>query len=375
MPRPQLALSKPHILHVGKFYAPASGGIETHVHDLAVRQARVTPVSVVVANSAAHRETAEIEGVQVTRLAKIGSIASMPICPQLPMAIRRTPADLIHIHLPNPSSALAFLNSGQRGKLVVTHHADTLGRKALRRLSDPFVSRLMKIASRIIVTSERYLRSSEELRPFREKCCVIPLGINVDKRNSLTPEDVFELRRQEEERLIVAVGRLVPYKGFDVLIRAMKHVDGKLLLIGEGPEAESLRALAEREGVAHRVQMPGRVDDLRPYFYRAQLFALPSTTRAEAFGLVQLEAMATGLPVINTEIDSGVPEVSINGQTGFTVPPGNVGALSSAISLLLDRRDLRERFGAAAMARVQSGFSADRMAERTMALYRKVLAA
>jgi rhamnosyl/mannosyltransferase len=233
----------------------------------------------------------------------------------------------------------------------------------------------MKVASRIIVTSERYLRSSEELRPFREKCCVIPLGINVDRRAMRTMEDVFELRRLESEPLILAVGRLVPYKGFDVLIRALRHIDGKLLLIGEGPEAGALRSLAEREGVAHKLEMPGRVDDLRPYFYRASMFVLPSTTRAEAFGLVQLEAMATGLPVINTEIDSGVPEVSINGETGFTVPPANVSALSNAISLLLERRDLRERFGAAAMARVQAGFSADRMAERTMALYQNVLAA
>lgn len=345
------------------------------MRDLAVRHARLTPVSVVVANSQPRNETTEMEGVRVTRLARFGMVASMPICPQLPSAIRRSPAEIVHIHLPNPSSALAFINSGHPGRLVVTHHADTLGRRALRRLSDPFVKRLMKMASRIIVTSERYLCSSDELRPFREKCCVIPLGIDVDRRRFQFADEIFELRRQREERLILAVGRLVPYKGFDVLIRAMKDVDGKLLLIGEGPEEGALKALAEREGVTHKVVMPGRVDDLKSYFYRASAFVLPSTTRAEAFGLVQLEAMAAGLPVINTEIDSGVPEVSINGETGFTVPPADVNALSNAISLLLDRRDLRERFGAAAMARVHAGFSADRMADRTMALYQSVLAA
>jgi rhamnosyl/mannosyltransferase len=367
-------MSKPRILHVGKFYTPAPGGIESHVHDLAVRQARVANVSVVVSNGPARSEVSEVEGVRVTRLARLGTIASMPICPSLRGAIRRSPADIVHIHLPNPSSALAFINSGHSGKLIVTHHADTLGRKVLRLFSDPFVARLMAMANSIIVTSERYLRSSEELKPFRDKCRIIPLGINVERRCSEI-DDVLEFRRQHEQRLVLAIGRLVPYKGFDVLIRAMKHIDGHLDIIGEGREAPALAALIEEEGVTHKVRMRGWVDDLRSYLDRASVFVMPSTTRAEAFGLVQLEAMAAGLPVVNTDIDSGVPEVSVNGKTGLTVPPGDVSALINAISLLLDRRDLRESFGVAAMARVQAAYTADRMADRTMALYQNVLAA
>ncbi|MGH9588345.1 MAG: glycosyltransferase [Acidobacteriaceae bacterium] len=367
-------MSKPRILHVGKFYTPAPGGIETHVHDLAVRQARVASVSVLVSNGPARSEVSEVEGVKVTRLARLGTIASMPICPALRGAIRDSPADIVHIHMPNPSSALAFLNSGHKGRLIVTHHADTLGRKFLRLFSDPFVARLMAVANCIIVTSERYLRSSEELKPFRDKCRIIPLGINLERR-SPEVEDVLEYRRRHEQRRLLAIGRLVPYKGFDVLIRAMKHIDGHLDIIGEGREAQTLAALIEEEHVTHKVRMHGWVGDLRSYLDEASIFVMPSTTRAEAFGLVQLEAMAAGLPVINTEIDSGVPEVSINGKTGLTVPPGDEKALADAVSLLLDRRDLRESFGVAAMARVQAIYTADRMADRTMALYQNVLAA
>lgn len=367
-------MGKPKILHIGKFYAPAPGGIETHVHDLAVRQARVASVSVLVSNDPARSEVCEVDGVKITRLARLGTIASMPICPALRGAIRDSPADIVHIHMPNPSSALAFLNSGHKGRLVVTHHADTLGRKFLRLFSDPFVSRLMALASCIIVTSDRYLRSSEELKPFREKCRIIPLGINLERR---TPEmeDVLEFRRKHEERRILAIGRLVPYKGFDVLIRAMKNIDGHLDIVGEGREAQTLAALIEEEHVTHKVRLHGRQSDLRFFLERASVFVMPSTTRAEAFGLVQLEAMAAGLPVVNTEIDSGVPEVSVNGKTGLTVPPGDENALANAVSLLLDRRDLRESFGVAAMARVQAIYTADRMADRTMALYQNVLAA
>lgn len=367
-------MPKPRILHIGKFYAPSCGGIETHVRELAVRQAHMATVSVLASNRSLRTEVAEIEGVRVIRLANLGTIASMPVCPTLPSALRHSPAEVVHIHLPNPASAFAFVTSGHPGKLVITHHADTMGRKTLRHLSDPFVHRLMRMASRIIVTSGRYLRSSEELRPYRDKCSIIPLGISIAEPPPDDGRQILQLRRKREERLVLAIGRLVPYKGFDVLIRAMKRVHARLALIGAGPQADWLMELARREGVREKIAMLGWIDDLGSFLRQASIFVMPSVTRAEAFGLVQLEAMAAGLPIINTDLDSGVPEVSVHGITGFTVPPGDVGALSSAISLLLDRKDLREQFGAAAMDRA-ADFSADAMADRTMALYEEVLAA
>ncbi len=363
------------ILHIGKFYPPHPGGMETHVRDLAVRQADVARVSVVVANNVARDEVSEMDGVHVERVARLTTIASMPICPGLLAAIRRSAADLVHIHTPNPGAALAFLMSGHNGRLVITHHADTLGRRALRMLSDPFVHRLMQHADRITVSSARYLESSEELAPFRNKCRVVPHGIDAQRAACTDRMTVQQLHRQFGERLILAVGRLVPYKGFDILIRAMKHIDAQLLLIGTGPQRDALAGLAESEGVARKIVMLGRVEDIGPYFAAASLFVLPSVTRAEALGLVQLEAMAAGLPVINTDIDSGVPEVCIDGETGITVPPRDVAALSEAMSLLLDRKDLREQLGQAARARVNAEYTADLMAARTLSVYAEILGA
>jgi len=361
------------VLHVGKFYPPHPGGMETHLRDLATRQARSAQVKVVVANSGWHTEASVVDGVSITRVGKLASIASMPICPGLVSAIRASPADLVHLHTPNPGAALALVRSGHRGQLVVTHHADTIGRKFLRRLSDPFVVRMMQRASRILVTSRRYLDSSPELAAFRNKCCIVPLGIDPAIATSIEPSALAGLRQQFAGGFVLAVGRLVRYKGFDVLIRAMKRVDAKLVLIGTGPMQQELERLAIEEGVRERVQMPGRVDDTRPYFAAASLFVLPSVTRAEAFGIVQLEAMAAGLPVVNTNIDSGVPEVSIDGQTGITVPPGDPEALGRAIQTLLDRKDLRKSFGEAAKARVQAEYTADLMCARTMRIYEEVL--
>lgn len=361
------------ILHIGKFYPPHHGGMETHLRDLAVRQTGAAHVSVIVANSTRRYERCVMEGVCVTRVARIATIASMSVCPGLSAAIRRSPADLVHIHMPNPGAALAFLISEHTGEVVLTHHADTVGRQVLRRFSDPFVRRLMRRASRIIVTSTRYLESSSELMPFRDKCRVVPLGINVRDAVCTNTETTQKLRQQFGDRLILAVGRLVPYKGFDVLIRAMKNVDARLLLIGAGPQYDALARLAASEGVERKIAMLGRVEDIRPYFAAASFFVLPSVTRAEAFGIVQLEAMAAGLPVINTNIDSGVPEVCVDGVTGITVPPRDTTALSEAMRLLLDRKDLRDQFGEAAKARFNAEYTSDLMAARTFSVYSEVL--
>lgn len=357
------------VLHLGKFYPPHRGGIESVVRDLAVRQAPTDQVSVIVANDPAHTEIAHSEGVKITRLARYATVASMPVCPGMVSAIRRNPAALVHLHTPNPGAAAAFLLSGHKGRLIITHHADTLGRKSLRRLSDPFVLRAMRRASAIIVTSRRYLYSSDELMPFRNKCIVIPLGIDIAPTVSPMSPAAQDLRQRYGSRIVLSVGRLVPYKGFDVLIRAMRQIPATLLLIGSGPLAAQLQAVALEAGVADKVFFLQNIDNLAPYFAAASVFVLPSVTRAESFGVAQMEAMAAGLPVVNTDIDSGVPEVSVDGLTGFTVPPGNASALAAATAVLLDRDEMRLNFAANARARIRAEFTADIMAERTMQLY------
>jgi len=361
------------ILHIGKFYPPHAGGMETHLRDLATRQAQTAKVKVIVSNSGWRSDQSVTEGVTVMRVGRVAAVSSMPVCPGLPAAIARSPANLVHIHTPNPGAALSFLMSRHPAKLIITHHADTMGRRFLRKASDPIVFRLMERASRICVTSRRYLESSPELADFRGKCSIVPLGIDPQFAAAADPETLGKLRVQFPEGFILAVGRLVPYKGFDILIRAMKRLQMKLLLIGIGPMRDDLLRLATSEGVGDKVIMPGRVDDTRPYFAAASVFVLPSVTRAEAFGLVQLEAMAAGVPVVNCDIDSGVPEVSVNGETGITVPPGDPAALRDAIQSLLDERALRERLGTEAKIRVNAEYSADLMCLRTMRIYEEVL--
>lgn len=351
------------------------GGMETHLRDLVVHQGALTTVNVLVAGDSLRTTTEAVDGARVTRIATLGTIASVPVCPLLVRNLRGRNDALVHMHLPNPGAAAAFLMSGHPGRLIVTHHSDTLGRRLLRRLSDPFVNRVMERASAVVVTSNRYLENSEELEPFDEKCHVIPMGIDPARFEAPMHEEAEAIQRAFGKRLVLAVGRLVPYKGFEFLIRSMKDVDARLLIIGTGPLHTKLQELIRTCEVSEKVSLIGHVKDIAPYYKAASLFVLPSISRAEAFGIVQLEAMASGLPVVNTDIDSGVPEVSVDGETGITVPPQNAGKLADAINLLLENPELKQKYGLAAVERVRREYSVQGMAERTLQIYEDAMPA
>ena len=361
------------VLHVGKFYPPHRGGVETHLQHLVSQQSAHMSVEVIVANDRAVTETQVLDGAKITRLATYGTIASQPVCPSLPWRLTGHSESIVHLHVPNPWAVQAYLMSGHKGKLIITHHADTLGRRQLRRFVNPFVRRAMDRAEAVIVTSKRYLDSSDELSDFREKCHVVPLGIDGEVFKGELPAQVRAIHEKYGNRLIIAVGRLVYYKGFEYLLQAMQNVDATLLLVGSGPAHKELASAIEKLGIAHKAHLLGPVDDLVPYYKAAMMLVLPSVSRAESFGMVQLEAMAAGIPVINTQIDSGVPEVSLDGVTGITVPPKDPVALAKAIRTLLDCPETRAAYGRAGLERARAEYSVEQMADRTFEVYESVL--
>jgi len=361
------------ILHIGKHYFPRKGGIETCLQYLVSWQSSRMNVDVVVANEGLLTRVDLLDGARITRVACLGMVASQPICPLMPWKLHGHQQPLVHLHLPNPLAARAYLVSGHRGRLVVSHHADTMGRPILRRFAEPYVRRVMERAAAIIVASRRYMESSDELAPYRHKCHVIPYGINVEEFSGDCASVARAIRAKYGPPLILAVTRLVPYKGLEYLVDAMRLVDGALLVIGKGRLRDELTARAKRLGISDRVHLLGPIDDIRPYYKASELLVLPSVTRAEAFGIVQIEAMAAGLAVINTDLDTGVPEISLHGVTGITVPPRDTDALAQAMTLLLDNPETRARYAEAAVLRARQEFSVERMAESTLELYQAVL--
>ena len=360
--------------HIGKFYPPHMGGIETHLQTLSNELRRSLMVNVIVANKARERRQEIVDGVAVTRLANLATVRSMPLCPHLATAIRSVRSDIVHLHLPNPAALIAYLMSGRRGPLVLTWHSDILRQKLLSRVLMPLHRWFVRNATQCIATSPDYIGSSPVLSVSRPHCRVIPYGIPLE-RFAAPHNEAAELRRRFGPRIVLAVGRLIYYKGFEYLMRAMAHINGKLVLIGDGPLRRSLERDVCEAGIGERVFFAGEIDNckLAPYYHAAEVFVLPSVARTEAFGIVQLEAMACGKPVVNTRLATGVPFVSVDGLTGITVPPCDPASLAQAITRLLNDAELRACYGAAAIRRVRSEFTAERMAARTLALYREIV--
>ena len=367
--------AKLRVLQVGKFYPPHMGGIETHLHALCGALRHHADVRVLVSSEGRNTREEVIDSVPVARLGTLLTAFSTSISPGMVSRIRHSNADLVHIHLPNPTAVLAYLASGHRGRLVITYHSDTVKQKVLGRMFEPFLNAVLRKSDAIIATSPNYLATSPALQVFRDRCQIIPYGIDTAQFAQCSPEVVRKVREQFGERLVVSVGRLVYYKGFEVLIRAMASVRGKLLIVGDGPLRSELRMLSSQLGVTDKVVFAGEIDNaaVTSYYHAADLFALASVARSEAFGIVQIEAMAAGLPVINTALDSGVPFVSLDGETGLTVKPGDPQALAAAINRLLDDDGLRQSFGQAGICRARDEFGLDIMVRRTLQLYESVI--
>jgi glycosyltransferase involved in cell wall biosynthesis len=363
------------VTHVGKFYPPHMGGIETHLQALCGHLAKSVKVNVIVANDSRHLRQENIEGVKITRLAQLATLNSTPVCAQMVAAIRALRTNLVHIHLPNPAALIAYLMSGRRGPLILTWHSDIVRQKLLARALAPLHRWFLHNAAQCIVTSQHYIESSPFLSASRERCRVIPYGIPLERFMTGDASVAAELRRRYGPRIVLAVGRMIYYKGFDYLVRAMAQVDGRLILVGCGPLREKLERGAVAAGIRERIVFAGEIQNhnLAPYYHAADVFVLPSIARSEAFGIVQLEAMACGKPIVNTRLASGVPYVSPDGLTGITVPPREPEALAQAITRLLDDSELRQRYGAAAIRRVRAEFTLERMARRTLDLYREIV--
>ena len=350
------------------------GGIETHLQVLCRELAKHVDVSVLVANDGARDVVDEDCGIRVTRAGTRFHVSTAPVCPSLPGHIRRAGADILHLHHPNPTAVLAYLASGHRGPVVITYHSDIVRQRVAGAAFGPLLRRALGRAHTIIATSPDYVESSPVLSAHRRRCRVIPYGIPFEQFASAEASAVAALRARYGRRVVISVGRLIYYKGFEYLIRAMTEVEGHLLIVGDGPLRGELEALARRLGVSGRVTLLGEIQnrDVTPFYHASDVFALASTARSEAFGIVQLEAMAAGLPVVNTRLASGVPFVSPDGVSGITVPPEDPSALAEAINRLLDDSGLRETFGAAGRRRVAEEFSAEVMAARTLDLYREI---
>lgn len=370
--------NKIKVLQVNKFYHPVIGGVERVVQQVAEGLNDRVSMKVLACQKKGPSIVEKINNIEVVKSGSIGTFFSMPVSFSFFFDFfeQSKDADIVHIHLPFPLADLALWFSGYKGKVVLWWHSDIVKQKKIMFFYRPLMTWLLKRSDLIIAATEGHIKHSEYLPRYADKCVVIPYA--VDKCFSeILPIDRFDMTNNSSSLCsILYVGRLVYYKGCDVLISAMKEVNNaELIIVGEGPLRNDLEKLSVKLGLAYRVHFTGKLSDekLSEAFSLCDVFVLPSVAKSEAFGLVQIEAMSYGKPVINTCLESGVPFVSLDGITGITVPPSDPVELASAIQKLVDNPDLRQKYGKAAFSRVREKFSMDKMLSDVYNEYVKII--
>jgi glycosyltransferase involved in cell wall biosynthesis len=371
------------VLCFGRFFDDIPGGMQTHVdHLFRAMQGHIDYVHLVPSRDSQAFE-GKLHGYPLIRTPSWNVDGSLALSPGLITKARQLhrtkPFDLVHLHMPDPMSHLASWAVPAHVPRVMTWHADIIRQKALLLCYKPFQSAALRNARAIIAATPAHIKSSSELTAphLKDKLHVVPFGF--DLAHYAHPQaNTAKLRNQYPGKIIFALGRHVHYKGFDVLIQAMAQLpaDTQLVIGGEGPLSNEWKALATRSPAAARIHFTGMISeaDLPSYFQACDIFCLPAVNQAEAFGIVQVEAMACAKPVVSTKLNNGVDFVNQDGVSGYTVTPSDVGALAQALNRLLADDALRERLGQQALQRAQNEFSLGALRDKTLRVYEEAVA-
>lgn len=364
------------ILHIGKFH-PIRGGIEKVMLDLTEGlSGRGFECDMLCAASRGSYTITLNERARILAVRTLARVKSTMLAPAMILRLRRIRRhyDIVHIHHPDPMAALALRLSGFKGRVVLHWHSDILRQRKLLQLVRPLQAWLLRRADAIVGTSPAYLSESKWLTDVQHKCTCIPIGIASPESPSAA--DVIDIReRYGHRRIVFAMGRLVSYKGFEYLIDAAAMLPDSYVIVigGTGPLESSLQERIDAAGLASKVILAGRIPDnrLSAYYRAATIFCLPSVERTEAFGVVQIEAMACGTPVVATTIEgSGVAWVNDHGTSGLNVPPRDPAALAKAIMAVAEHRD---DYAEGALRRFEDNFTSEAMLDKTVDLYRSLI--
>jgi glycosyltransferase involved in cell wall biosynthesis len=367
------------VLHIfNDCYPDLFGGALSVIRDICAGLKDAFTACVLVCSKSSGQRRIVVNGVTVERVRSFGDVCSLPAAPTYPLRLWRQVAghDLLALHAPFPLADLMLaLGLGRDRPLVVHYHADIVSHAGLRWFVEPLLRRTLRRADAIIVSNAILLYGSPLLQEFAGKCHVVPFGVDVSKYDWPVPRSDDDGAEHDRGRIVLACGRLVPYKGFDVLVRAAVGHRFEVWIVGEGPERARLERMIHSLGVADRVRLLGSAPKakLASFMCTADVFVLPSVTNAETFGIAQLEAMAAGRPIINTWLDTAVPRVARHGIEAITVPPGNHVRLAEAIETLLRDPERRWRMGHAARLRATTQYSVDAFGKGIETVYRRAV--
>ena len=367
------------ILQLGKFY-PVRGGVERVMFDLMTGlSARGIDCDMMCAESSGHGAKSRISPHSnlITHHTWVKA-ASTTIAPSMAPELKKIAPDydIIHVHHPDPMAALALYVSGYKGKVVLHWHSDILKQRHLVKFYKPLQQWLIRRADVIIGTSPEYIDHSPSLGVIKEKTACVPIGVE-----SLNPdtEGADAIRKQfGNKKIVFFMGRLIEYKGLSHLVRAAAHMpdDYVVLIGGDGPLREELQSLIDTHHLGKKVFLLGRIpqEKVEAYYTACDVFCLPSVMKTEAFGIVQIEAMSLGKPVVATRIPgSGTAWVNKHGESGINVPVADPEALAKAVTDICTDAERYSRYCTDARRRFESLFTIDRMIENCIDIYNKLL--
>ena len=365
------------ILQLGKFY-PIRGGVEKVMWDLTRGlSAEGYACDMLCASYDGSKE------LQIIQLGENGRCIVLPcqlqasgtmLCPGMISWLRKHAAeyDLIHVHHPDPMAALALRLSGYKGRVILHWHSDILKKKAILAAYKPLQSWLIKRAERIVGTTPVYISQSPALQKVQDKVTYVPIGIDPVVYE---PEKAAAIQaRWPGKKIVYSLGRLVPYKGYTYLISAAQYLpdDYHVVIGGTGPLREQLQNEIDYSNLKEKVSLLGFVpdEDIAPLYGVAKVFVLSSVMKTEAFGIVQIEAMSTGTPVVATKIpESGVSWVNEDGISGLNVTPKDPKALADAILAICENEERYATFSQGARERFKMLYQFDKMIKKIITVY------
>lgn len=378
------------ICHLTSCFPPSRGGVETYVYNLCrglVERGHQVKVITSSRGKPPGKYHEWIDGIEVIRYPERLHFLEAPILPLIAFHALFEDYDILNIHnmIPTISELALIFGRCRRKPIVLTYYNDTetqqygvLGRFATKAYAK-IARSIAQLADQIVALNKAYAETSPVLSSVLDRIAIIPCGVDLNKFTPLqTSSEDNDLSRINKSHIILYVGKLIWYKGIEYLIQAMKTVlenvdDAQLIIVGDGPERSKLAALANELGVGEHVTFTGWVPDesLPKYYQIADLLVLPSISRREAFGIVLLEAMACGKPVIVSDIP-GPNMVIKNNENGLIVPPKNVLRLAEAIIGLLVDEDRRKEMGAHSRKLVEAKYDWDNIVERYEAIYSEI---
>jgi glycosyltransferase involved in cell wall biosynthesis len=362
------------VLHVSKdVFPPVVGGIERHI-DTIRRFMPEVECDVIAGARHWRTKTRVTDGGTEILVGEFGRVLSVPLAPTFPFWLARQKPDIIHLHMPNPTGELSVLLAVRSTPLVVSYHAD-IGRQAMfNPVYQPLVRACFRRASSILVASTRMLEKSATLARWGHKAELVPHAVDVERFDPARVADGEResIRRRFGSPLILSVGRLVYYKGFEHLIAASRALDASVVIVGSGPLESQLRALASDLPRVHIVGEASE-EELIGYLAAADCFVLASTSRAEAFGIATLEAQAMGVPAIVTDVGTATVDAIDPTRSGLVISPGSPDEIVAACREVIESTDRRRRMSVAAREHAVDQHSATAQAERLRVIYARAL--